>query len=160
MDSVQRDQMARFEAALASNPRDEALHKVYADFLDECGMDSLAEHHRLWTHEWQDSYEWLEKFTKDDVNEYSDEWDPDVSPSSWDPFTGPRGRVTLDMVIDAANKYLETGEQFCLSGLGFGAENATYEPTGREQFWKHFCVYTRKEHVERMEEGAPFICGC
>lgn len=130
-----------FEAALKKDPYDELTHRAFADWLSERGEDAEAEHHRLWTPEWQKAADWLEKFA-----EAADE--------------GDGVRETFNAIIAAGHKYLDQGESSTIGGSysGFGATNQMTTQEEIDSFWDAFATYTRREVSDSQRDSGVFTC--
>jgi len=132
---------AGFLAAIAADKYDVVTRLVFADWLSDNGYDdeSAEQRHRA-TPEWREADEWFVGFA---VLASDDGWE-DTQKS-----------VSVEQVIEAAKRYLETGEDTCLSGDGFSITNRWNEEMERD-FWKYFQWWTG-EYVE-AGEGMPFGC--
>ncbi len=139
--SKEEDQK-QFEKAIQEDRYDECLHRVYADFLEEQGQDSLSAFHRKWSKEWQEAFDWMENFARVVVSEGRD-------------FYGT-GYVTVDELMDALRQYQKDGRLFCLRGMGFGPDNALFnDPPLREKLWQ---CYSILEGCEVEDRESPFGC--
>ncbi len=130
-----------FLRAIEKDRYDQTLRLVFADWLEERGLDEEAREQREWTPEWQQSEDWLSQFAKD-ITEFDCE------------------EVTLAEVVEAGRKYLKAGETSNLSGFGFGATNLLGRGGSRmlEEFWRQWHVYTRTEAVPEQDYYEPFHC--
>lgn len=59
-----------FLDALMKNPYDEVTHRVFADWLEEHGLDDEAVWHREWTPKRQKSYEYMCSFAEECSTNY------------------------------------------------------------------------------------------
>lgn len=109
-----QSQRDRFEEALLDNPYDEAVHRVFSDWLEEQGLDHEAEFHRLWTPAWQRAFEWISN------------------------FAGRIGR-SYDQVLFMARRRVETGE---LTEAPFDVVNGPDYDSSQE-FWANYEILTR-----------------
>ncbi len=57
-----KEQEEAFLLSFREHPEDELNHLAYADWLEERGRDSEAQHHRWWSWEWETAYGWLKSF--------------------------------------------------------------------------------------------------
>src|SRR5438309_1354658 len=114
-----------FLKALAGDGRyDHETRLVFADWLEEKGLDEEAVGQRRWTPAWQRAEDWLRAFA----------------------VTATEGKtpVTLEEIVEAGWDYVRQGEQTQVSvGMGFGATNALVEPEEVEAFWQNWETYTR-----------------
>ncbi len=131
-----------FLRAIQKDRYDEDTRRIFADYLDEEGLYDEAEKQRKWTKEWQESYDWMEWFTRDVVTE-SD------------------ARIaSIEEVLQAGRHYVDAKKTSCLSGLGFSAENAMMDETTREQFWKCWEILEGRSCEDAVKLNGPFVCGC
>lgn len=149
----QRDANARasFEAILKANRWDAVTHRVYADWLEERGLDDEAAKQRVWTHEWQRSWDAAEaRLTK-----FAD----DITEDGSDPLDDVKS-VTLEMVVDAGKRAHGNREYSCLSGMGFAAEGMMEDSKTRKEFWDAWSIYTGIEVDDEMRDFEVFRCSC
>jgi uncharacterized protein (TIGR02996 family) len=119
-----------FEDVISADRYDGVTRKVFADWLEENGYDDEAVIQRSWTPEKQQAEDWLVEYAKE-------------------------CEMSYDELIEAANKYLDTGDIHC---LGFDTPDIVYD--GSEEFWEHFSTATGRS-VSEDHRGETFIrCAC
>lgn len=123
-----------FYKALIANPYDNHTRQVYADYLEEHGMDDEALTLRGWTEDKQ----WAE----DRIVQMAVECE-----------------ITPQELLDAAENYLETGEWFRI-----GTENPDWTYGSMDEFWGHFETLTGKSRTSKEDGddySKQFIrCAC
>lgn len=124
-----------FELAIAKDPYDGEARRVFADWLEENGLDGEAFEQRRWTPEWQRAHDWLLKFCE-------------------------TSGATLDEMAEAVKRYLETGEEVQIGSdwLGFGAVNQFVSESFLEQFWDSWETWTRTKVNLDNKQHEPFGC--
>jgi uncharacterized protein (TIGR02996 family) len=138
----------QFEEAIKANRYDEPLHRVFADFLEENGHDDESHFHRIWNKEWQEAYDWMDKFARDVVSES---------------YINDSGRyidipVTVDELMEALETYQKDSIRFCLRGDGFEPIDAIFSDVSiLDKIWKCYEVLggVMGENIRFKD---PFAC--
>lgn len=140
----QQRQRRGFEARLAADPYDETTHKVFADWLEEHGLDDEAAWQRSWTAERQRAEEWLREFAGR------------CGTANWD------GRpITYEDVIDAGRRYVESGGNDWFTQYGSqDAPELMWHDATREEYWRCWELVTGKKASGELRDGSPFSCSC
>jgi uncharacterized protein (TIGR02996 family) len=148
-----------FENALQQDRYDLATHLAFSDWLEENDCPEEAQFHRNWTKEWQESWDWMAWFATEVVQE-----DEDEDMADW--VKQEKG-VTVEDVLEVGREYVKTGQETCLSGMGFKATNAFYDNHRGEfykqgnllqDYWKHWMVLEKREVNESIQSSEPFKC--
>lgn len=127
-----------FRKALAENKYDEALHRVFADWLEEQGYDDDALFHRTWTPEWQRAWDAMEKLARDNGE-----------------------GASVEELLAAGRTFLDqNGLTTTVGFMGFGLSELDFENEGvRQEFWKNFSIIEKREvDEETAREAWPFNC--
>ena len=122
-----------FEDALRENPRDEATHKIYADWLDENDEPELAQFHREFT-----------------VADYHDAKETIA-------YYAEVCEMSFDELITAGHTYLDTGDYECLP---FDTPDEMLSSYNLERFWKAFQTYTFRLVPEDNRQDRFIRCAC
>lgn len=149
--------------AVKNNPRDLVAHKVLADWLDEFGDDAdhdLAEIHRNWTLEKQDSLEWLKSFDdrlRAECRKWNDE-DDKSGPSQESLSRESQGDDGWGFIGSLRN-YLDHNDYEVLSVT---TPDMVYEEMN--ELWSHFEIVTGvtpfDPHSHKYPPRTPFSCSC
>ncbi len=131
-------QREAFLKALEANKYDEAMHRVYADYCDENGLDEEAQFHREWTKQWQEAYDYMELFGKEIAE------DEDLP--------------TVAELLDIGKRFIEKGERSQVGWMGFSATNHTLEEGVLEKFWNSWHILMKLEMEEGFGNRDPFMC--
>jgi uncharacterized protein (TIGR02996 family) len=134
------EQRQAFEVALTADRYDELTHRAFADWLSEQGRDAEAEHHRLWTREWQQAEDWLIRFA-----ENADEEDEGVA-------------AVLKKVVEAGHAALDGRELIQIGFMGFGACNQVCDDEEIKAFWDNWSAYVRRPVPEGGRPAEIFDC--
>jgi uncharacterized protein (TIGR02996 family) len=180
------NQQQAFELTLQEDPYDESTHRVYADWLMDNDQPELAEHHRLWTVEWQKAKDWMVdladkaglhspnyggEYLRDSdgtlIRDESGDWikDPD--------FVDETRRITYEDLMTAADDWVETCkdtpswsfegidyyEGDCWTQLGdeWLRDNVVAEV--KDKFWECYEII-RRIQVPQHKKSSPFNCSC
>lgn len=128
----------RFESHLKTNPYDTETRGVFADWLEERGFDDeVVAQRRMSTEDWVNADKWFLKF-------------------AYDATEDDHIFVTVHGVLDAARRWLQSGQDTCLSGQGFNITNR-WDDEMQEEFWTHYQNHTG-EIVDTLRRGEPFGC--
>jgi uncharacterized protein (TIGR02996 family) len=131
--SKRDEDRTRFERAIADDPRDMAVRKIYADWLEEFGTDADADYavvQRSWTVEKQDAIEGLTHYAE-------------------------QCEMSYERLIAVASAYLDAGEYVTLP---FNTPDVVYDDPAK--FWEWFALATGRS-VDDDEKGNTFIgCAC
>lgn len=146
-----------FRLAIEASPNDEAIRKIFADWLDEHDLPEEATYHRRWTVEVRDAENWLKDFAKR-CGEHCTNY-PDEDEGSWVP-------ITYEMVIASAREWLATADQkygpeyFTQMGSD-QARDLMYDDETRKKFWQCFELATGDKVPDgTAEDGYIFSCSC
>jgi uncharacterized protein (TIGR02996 family) len=155
-----------FERSLADNPHDDTTRQVFADWLEESGLDDEATSQR----EWIVSRDWLRDFARQcgatctNYREAARSYNRETREQEIEEIYE---EITYDTVVQAGHDFISHGDYFVQMGnetardlLGNGETLAL--------FWKHWTAVTgvpyrhppqwRAEYGEDME--SPFSCSC
>lgn len=119
--------------AIAENPYDRATRLVFADWLEERGLDDEATEQRTWTKEKQekaDAKEWLEQKAVEHDVEYK-------------------------QLLDAGYDYAEQDQELWVRSKGGVWTHLALTPTAEEEFWKNWTLATGEEKPEESYSGCP-----
>lgn len=144
-----------FEAALAKDRYDCTTRLVYADWLEERGLDDqAAEQRRMATPEWVEADRWMHEFVKtlgSSCINYDAVWDKH-EPEEWHDFT-------YDEVIQAGHDALRDGDYLVQLGSN-EARDHMYNPLTKEKFWDCWSTITGIPVSEEDREHSVFSCSC
>ncbi len=124
-----RQQLA-FLKAIEENPADRANRLVYADWLEERGLDDEAQAQRDWV--------------ISPLKKRSEDWLRNFAEGSAD--------LSFEELMVGAKRYVETG-RYLVDG---GRWEGFYTP---DEFWWHYEILTG-ECVEESNRGNFFSCSC
>ncbi len=127
-----------FEKIIANDPRDFTTRKVFADWLEQFGIDEddLADMHRRWDDETQDAYERL--------GELAALYEVNYQP------------LPVSDLIKAMHKHCDSGE----SSLYLSDDTPAEFYQNREQIWKDFAKVTGRS-IDEDDVGFGFVrCSC
>ncbi len=160
-----------FESAIKTDRYDQITRLVYADWLEENGLDDEAsEQRRRASPEWVEAARWMEGFVKiiggNIVNYGLDFYERDVQGELTYERTEPEKyeEFTFDQVVEIAQHFVDTqckewgGEKFVQQG-DESARDSLSNAKDREQFWKAWRTITGNEPGEASADQ-PFCCTC
>ena len=172
-------QRQAFEEALQKDRYDSVTRLVYADWLEENGLDDEArEQRRMASPEWIASDQWMHKFASTLGTHspyYSESWRRDrENRERQDIGLPPLPEIheevipmSYEIVMEAAKHWLETykdtewgpdGDYFTQNG-DETARDEMGNPNTRAEFWKHYQQITGAS-VEKEKQGQVFSCSC
>lgn len=125
-----------FLQAIQENPRDQTTRLVYADWLEENGLDDTAHEQRRWCSALEDARDRLKKFSED---------------------VG----ISYETCIQAGYDYVNHGDYFTQQGREDARDAMNKEVS--KQWWEDWCLITGENKPEEPEYGlgsAPFSCSC
>ncbi len=142
-----------FLTAIAEDRYDQQTRWVFADWLEEHGLDDEALVQRSWTRKKQEAEDWLRDFavkcgetcTNYGYKEPCDEWE----------------KITYEMVIQVGHDYVDHGHFF--TQVGSEAARDMCQGETAELFWKHWQTVTGRTKAAREEDewmDGPFSCSC
>lgn len=156
----------RFLQAIAEDRYDQSLRLVFADWLEEHGLDDEALVQRQWTREKQEAEDWLRDFAERcgqtaDPAKYARRG-VSYEDYGWRP-------ITYEDVVQAGHDWLDRREWFYQIGEET-ARNEMYDENTQKLFWKHWRTITgRKDDglygqakwdEHDAVEGSVFGCSC
>lgn len=179
-----------FLHAIETGTGQEALtaRHIFADWLEDRGLDSEAHEQRSWTLQRQEAKDWLVDFAKrcgkhcENYDEVTDSYYAKTRDLGWNNPEHERLReeaseelerdehwvdITYDMVMEAARRWLESGTEanawyerikFIQQGEE-GARNLMSNQEVREKFWECYMLVTG-QNVPEEERGVVFSCSC
>ena len=130
-----------FLAAIAADPLDCQLRAIYADWLEQQGIDyEEAARQRRWPEIMAESKRWLADFAQriGGLGRYDE---PDEEP------------LTLEELIAAADHFVETGEHHFMGTN----ESYTDEYHRMDEFWEHYQIVTGRQPKSKQ---SFFSCAC
>ncbi len=145
-----------FLTAIAKDRYDQTTRLVFANWLEENGLDDEALIQRSWTREKQESEDWLRDYAAkcgETCTNYSDVWQEHVEEEWQD--------ITYEMVVQAGHDYVNHGNYSTQVGSE-KARDLMYGETA-ELFWKHWQTVTGRTKAAREEDewmDGPFSCTC
>jgi uncharacterized protein (TIGR02996 family) len=146
----------QFEVAIVAAPKDDALRKVYADWLDEHDEPEEATRQRQWVA----SYTWLEELAAGCT---VDTYDPETREDHERPMTAEDlVQAGRDWVVRApdVNDWMSL-VTFFSNFYSEEAEAALDDPEKHKLFWDHWSVVTGVAVADQSRgDGAVFHCGC
>lgn len=153
-----------FKKAIVENMCDSVTRLVYADWLEENGLDDEArEQRRMSSAEWVAAVEWMHVFAeKGGYNCYYGDETPD-------------SKITYQIVMDAARTWVETaieesyesdgkkhswisGDYFTQHGQE-GLRDLMSSQKQQDEFWKNYQIIVGQT-VEKNKQGTVFSCFC
>ncbi len=154
-----------FENALKEDRYDSTTRLVYADWLEERGLDDEAQEQRrmaspAWIEADREMHNFARSLGKDCTNygnlftRASDGRYVPNEPERWQ-------EITYDMVMQAAQQSLDSkdDERFVQQGAET-ARDAMSSPEVRERFWKNWSIITGKSLPDEAREYRVFCCTC
>lgn len=158
-----------FLAALAADRYDQTTRLVFADWLDENGLDDEAmEQRRCATPEWEKAARWLESFATKcgaTCSNYSEVWqayhEQRQQGVPYDQVVTPEEvhkEITYEDVIQAGYDYADHEDYFVQQGNEQARDMMASQDT-REQFWVAWQTVTGQA-VEKDKQGTVFSCSC
>ncbi len=136
-----------FELAIKKDRYDQTTRLVFADWLEENGLDDEALIQRSWTREKQESEDWLRDYAEDirNTNYYRGE-------GYYESYG--RKEFSYEDLLAAARSHLETGEETAVLGL-----NGPDSRDTMEEFWQHYAIVTGTA-VQEGYGNTFFACDC
>ena len=134
-----------FFSKIQKDPYDLDTRKVYADYLDDTGIDSDMDEaiiQRAWTKEKQDAIESIKEYAEN-VNSEVRSW--------YDDEDHKQSKLTYEDLIKAADNYLDNDDY-----LYFGSSSY---PELDDQFWDWYELATGKS-VDLSKRHSFFACSC
>ena len=133
-----------FEKALLETPLDSLTRGVYADWLEEQGLDDEAQRQRDWT----PAYDFLKKFA-DPYALYVDEDTPT-----------PKGYVYADVMreIEGWKEQIQR-EGNVIFGSNY-CQDTLHDPEIKEKFWRAFEVITGVSPPLKLRQREWYGCAC
>ncbi len=123
---------AAFLEAISQDRYDREVRLVYADLLNENGLDAEAEEQRRWTPEWQKAWDWFTQLAAD--------------------MSGAQGEgeaIAVVEIIEAGTKALEGWDRWdgTLIGDGMGFEMRDWydDEDNRIAYWENWTAVTRRD---------------
>ena len=128
-----------FLAALKEDRYDRTTHLVFADWLEDHGMDDEALVQRTWTRERQEAEDWLRAFG-------------DRHGISYEDVVGAGHSASRDGIAEwDYDAYVQQDSESARDDMYGG---------GREKFWRHWQTLTGVSMSEEKRERTPFSCSC
>jgi uncharacterized protein (TIGR02996 family) len=149
--SVQAEKQA-FLVLVAQDKYNQSNRLIFADWLNEHGMDDEAEVQRAWTPEKQKAEDWLRDFAVQcgGTRGFEDE----------EEYYGPYQEITYEMVIQAGHDFVDSnGEDYFVQMGTETARSLMYEEGTREKFWEYWQLVTGVT-VGEEKQGTVFSCSC
>jgi uncharacterized protein (TIGR02996 family) len=144
MNERETQEKAAFEAAIKADRYDQATRRVFADWLEEHGLDDEAAVQRAWTPRKQQAEDYLRDFAAE-LSHHPYEQGVDYG-------------VTYEELLRVAHGVLD-GDPRARIYLGFDTPQRIW--TEREKFWEEFEIVTgRKVDDGRRGERLPVSCAC
>jgi uncharacterized protein (TIGR02996 family) len=142
---------AAFEAAIKADRYDQATRRVFADWLEEHGLDDEAAVQRSWTPRKQQAEDYLRDFAAElSLDPHGDE-DDEEERVTYD-------EVTYEELLRVAHAFLD-GDPNAHISLGFDTPDRVWEEA--EKFWEEFEIATgRKVDDGHRGQELPVSCAC
>lgn len=158
-----------FEDVIKADRYDQVTRLVFADWLEEHGLDDeAAEQRRMASPDWVEAARWMEEYVKSiggNVLNYDSLFHRNEG-------TGRYERVeevnyeefTFDQVVQIAQNFVDTqegewgGDKFVQQGSE-AARDSLSDAKDREQFWKAWRTITGND-PGKASEDVPFCCTC
>jgi uncharacterized protein (TIGR02996 family) len=138
MNERETQEKAAFEKAIAADRYDQATRRVFADWLEEHGLDDEAAVQRSWTPRKQQAEDYLRDFAAE-LSAFPDD-------------------VTYERLLEVAHGVLD-GDPDAHVLIGVDAPDRVWDE--REKFWEEFEIVTgRKVDDDRRGEALPVSCAC
>ena len=161
-----------FLKALAENEDDVATRLVYADWLEENGLDDEADRQRKWS----EAKAWLKDFASKcgrTCTNYDEAWDEylerrdalaDEEREHW-PDRQQMQEITYEIVVQAGFDYAKEPHNFFVQ-QGSDEARSVLRNVGRDPFWKNWSIVTGhpipdwNDEELKWDTTAPFSCSC
>lgn len=181
------DYRTAFEKALKENPHDVSTRQMYADWLQEQGLDDeAAEQLRRTSKEWLAALDWMIDFASKcgrHCENYTESWEEyrrETEHLSWgneadrptlmevqDRYHAKRRwrNINLEDCLQAGYDFLREGDYFVQCGSE-QARDLMYEEGMAKLFWINWFMLTgepSQDHpdlIQGEESSAPFSCSC
>jgi uncharacterized protein (TIGR02996 family) len=142
-----------FIDALKENPKDQATHLVYADWLDEHDQPELADLERSWTvAKYKEAWLFMEECVEECQSSGLDEDDEDEEHYEDEEHGQGYSPVnTVEELIEAATNYLDTG-----LGVYFDFDPDVDWP----RFWESYVTLTSRYVPPGKHDLGFFSCAC
>lgn len=126
-------EQAAFMDALIDDPEDVTTRMIYADWLEENGLDQEAANQRKWTPEYQQAYNWMMAFSVISEVPYKDLL-TSADDDNWSSYTFNSNTKSYD-ATDLFN-------------------------THRDRFWKYYSILNEIDEKEVQDKDLYFSCSC
>ncbi len=138
------------EANIAAHPKDARPHAMFADFLDEHGLDEEAAYHRRWTIEVARAEEWIRDFASKICDYDYDENENRVN---------GKQIFSFEKLMELARNFVGSNSNagrwhgdYCLP---FDTPDFLYSES--TEFWRQYEIATG---TETGDLGVMFRCAC